>query len=247
VPKNKKKSEDGGRVGSAFMTLLIVLIWLGVIILLIKLDVRGLGNKVLRPVIGDIPVLKEILPDMSDDDLLKEGIYPFSNLAEATAYYESSQAEILALKNENEALKEDVSELEAEVERLKYFEEDQLKYKKLWEDFYELVVYAPQAPDLESYVEWYEQINPEAAEELYRQALDQLAYNDAVADYAKGYSSMKPANAAKVLVEMTGDLDTVVLLLDSMKATDRAEILDEITKLDSVFAAKITKLMEPDE
>lgn len=248
MPKEKnKKNEEGSKVGSAFMTLLIVLIWLGVIIILIKLDIGGLGNKVLRPVIGDIPILKEILPDMSDEDLLAEGIYPFSNLAEAATYYKNSQAEILALKEEKETLEASVAELEMEVERLKYFEEDQLRYKKLWEDFYDLVVYAPQAPGLKEYIEWYETINPEVAEELYRQALDQLAYNEAVADYAKAYSSMKPASAARVLIEMTGDLDTVVLLLGSMKAADRAEILTEMAKIDAVYTAKITVLMEPEE
>ena len=58
---------------------------------------------------------------------------------------------------------------------------------------------------------------------------------------------MKPASAAKILVEMTGNLDTVALILSSMKEADRADILGEIAKLDAVYAAKITVLMEPEE
>ncbi|MBO5228276.1 MAG: hypothetical protein J6B39_04715 [Lachnospiraceae bacterium] len=248
MPKEKKnKNEEGSRAGSAFMTLLIVLIWLGVIIILIKLDVGGLGNKVLRPVIGDIPILKEILPDMTDDDLLADGIYPFSNLAEATAYYEASQAEIIALKAEKETQATKIAELEAEVARLKFFEDDQLKYNTLWKEFHDKVVYAEQAPELEAYIAWYETIDPTYAEKLYRQAVDQVAYTNAVNDFAKAYSSMKPASAAKILVEMTGNLDTVALILSSMKEADRADILGEIAKLDAVYAAKITVLMEPEE
>lgn len=229
------------------MTLLIVLIWLGVLVILIKLDVGGLGNKVLRPVIGDIPVLKEILPDVPDKDSLDGGIYPFTNLAEAREYYSTTQAELLALKEENAEKDVQIAELQKEVDRLVYFENDQVRYKELWERFYDEIVYTENAPDLEAYVEWYEVLDPTYAEYLYRQAIDQVAYSNAVNDYAKAYSSMKPANAASVLVEMTGNLDTIALILNSMKANDRAEILGEIAKIDSVFAAKITVLMEPEE
>ncbi len=248
MPKEKKKkNEEGSRVGSALMTLLIVFIWLGVIVALIKLDVGGLGNKVLRPVIGDIPVLKEILPGMSDDDLLAGGIYPFSNLAEAAAYYETSQAEIIALREEKDAQAAKISELEAEVEKLKYFEENQIEYKTLWEKFYDEVVYAEQAPDLESYIAWYESLDPTYAEKLYRQAVDQISYTNAVNSFAKTYSTMEASSAAKIFVEMTGNLDTVALILNNMKEKNRAEILGEIAKLDAVYAAKITVLMEPEE
>ena len=70
MAKKVKDNEEAGRVGSAFMTLLIVMIWLGVIVILIKLDIGGVGSNVLRPVLKDVPILKEILPDMTDDELI---------------------------------------------------------------------------------------------------------------------------------------------------------------------------------
>lgn len=248
MPKKvKDKEESTGGIGSAFMTLLIVLIWLGVIVALIKLDVGGLGSNVLRPVLKDVPILKEILPEETDDELLSQGVYPFTNIAEAITNYEAMQQELLQYKATTEAQAERITELEKEVERLTFFEEDQKLYKELWEEFHNLVVYTDNAPGLEAYIEWYETIDPEYAEFLYRQAIDQLAYTQDLEDYVKAYSSMKPANAAKILIEMTGNLDTVALILDGMKPAARAEILGEMAKLDPILTAKITVLMEPEE
>jgi len=245
--KGKDKSESAGSVGSAFLTLLIVLIWLGVIVALIKLDVGGLGSNVLRPVLKDVPILKEILPEETDDELLSQGVYPFTNIAEAITNYELMQQELLQYKATTAAQAERIAELEREVERLTFFEADQKRYQELWEEFHNLVVYTDNAPGLEAYIEWYETIDPEYAEFLYRQAIDQLAYTRDLEDYVKGYSSMKPANAAKVLIEMTGNLDTVALILDGMKPAARASILGEMAKLDPILTAKITVLMEPEE
>jgi len=245
--KGKDKSESAGSVGSAFLTLLIVLIWLGVIVALIKLDVGGLGSNVLRPVLKDVPILKEILPEETDDELLSQGVYPFTNIAEAITNYELMQQELLQYKATTAAQAERIAELEREVERLTFFEADQKRYQELWEEFHNLVVYTDNAPGLEAYIEWYETIDPEYAEFLYRQAIDQLAYTRDLEDYVKGYSSMKPANAAKVLIEMTGNLDTVALILDGMKPAARADILGEMAKLDPILTAKITVLMEPEE
>lgn len=245
--KKDKDKEDGGRLASAFLTLLIVLIWLGVLIILIKLDIGGVGSNVLRPVLKDVPVLNMILPDETDDDLLSHGVYPFSNMAEAISNYEAMQAELLAYKEANKDYENRVAELEKEVERLKYFEDDQLLYKELWKEFYDLVVYTDNAPTLDDYVAWYEKIDPSYAEVLYRQAIDQIAYRDALSDYVKAYSSMKAASAASVLIEMTGNLDTVAKILGTMKPAARASILGEMAKLDPILTAKITVLMEPAE
>ena len=247
MPKKVKDNEEAGSVGSAFMTLLIVMIWLGVIVILIKLDIGGVGSNVLRPVLKDVPVLKEILPDMTDDELLSQGVYPFSNIAEAITTYESMQQELLLYKETIKSQETTIAEQAKEIEHLKYFEEDQLLYEQLWKEFNDTVVYTDNAPGLEAYIEWYETIDPTYAEFLYRQAIDQLAYTKDLEDYVKGYSEMKPARAAEIMIEMTGNLDTVASILDGMKPAARAAILSEMAKLDPIFTAKITVLMEPEE
>ena len=51
--------------------------------------------------------------------------------------------------------------------------------------------------------------------------------------------------SAAIFCEMTGDMDIVVGILNSMSATNSSAIMNEIAKLDSVYAAKLTKLLLP--
>ena len=63
----KKKTKADGQsegIGTkallAFITILVVFIWLGIVALLIKTDFGGFGSTVLRPIIKDIPYLNLI-------------------------------------------------------------------------------------------------------------------------------------------------------------------------------------------
>jgi len=62
----------GSKLLSAFFVLLIILVWLVIIIALIKFDVGGFGNSVLRPILKDVPVVNLILPKPSDEQLAEE-------------------------------------------------------------------------------------------------------------------------------------------------------------------------------
>ena len=79
MPRNDRNNttgdvdDDGERRGGgligALIAIIIVVIWLLVFALLIKMDVGGFGNNVMRPLIKDVPVLNKILPTVSDDDV----------------------------------------------------------------------------------------------------------------------------------------------------------------------------------
>ena len=85
-------------------------------------------------------------------------------------------------------------------------------------------------------------IDPENAEVLYKQVVEQSIYNSKVKDYAKTYSSMKAKEAAAIFDTMTGDLKLVADILLNMSAKSRADILG---KMDPEIAAKVTAIMEP--
>jgi flagellar motility protein MotE (MotC chaperone) len=56
---------------------------------------------------------------------------------------------------------------------------------------------------------------------------------------------MKPKKAAAALYEMTGNLETVVAILQNIEVEARAKILDALSDTDAVFCAKITVMLSP--
>ena len=228
---------------SAIIIALIILIWLGIFIVLIKLDVGGFGSKVLAPVLKDVPVINKILPEASDEDVSEE--IPYKSLAEAASYIKELEQELAGYQELENNKDTQLSDLQAEVNRLKQFEEQQKAFEELRAKFYEEVVFGEKAIDVENYIEYYQSIDKENADLLYLRAIEKYAYSQEVQERAKYYSSMKPAKAAQIFVEMTGDLDIVVALLNSMSAENSGAIISAIGDLDSVLAAKITKLLMP--
>ena len=54
----------GSGVAVFFVTLLLVVIWLGITVLLIKLDVAGIGTNLAAPLIKDVPTLVSSPPSL---------------------------------------------------------------------------------------------------------------------------------------------------------------------------------------
>ncbi len=238
--ENKEKGESiGSKIGTIIIVIIIVLVWLAIFALLIKMDVGGMGTK-LRPMIKDVPVLNKILPEVSDEVLIEENNYPYKNIEEAVEVIKKLEAEIDELKNSDDAAQKRILELQNEVARLKKFEDDQAAFEERVKRFDINVVYNSQAPDLEEYKKFYEEINPETAEELYRQVLEQLAYDDLVKQKADLLKNMKPAQAAAALEEMTADIEYTCKVLLSMKPKEATAIMD---KMDPLFVARILQTM----
>ena len=135
-------------------------------------------------------------------------------------------------------------QMQAEIDRLKTFEDNQTYYEELKKKFDEEVVYTDNAPDIEEYKKWYEEMNPDNAADIYQQVLLKINYTAQVKAWAEAYSKMDAKSAAAILEEMTGDINLVSDILNNMKSTQRAAIL---AAMDPVFAAKITKVMHPNE
>ena len=257
IEKKNKKSEDNidilneelnlnmepqkeNKLMSSIVIALIILIWLGIFVVLIKLDVGGFGSKILSPVIKDIPVVNKILPEVSDQKV-SENI-PYKSLAEAATYIKELEQELAKYQEIENNKDTQISDLQAEVDRLKQFEEQQKTFEELKSKFYEEVVFGDKAIDVANYIEYYQSIDKTNADLLYQRAIEKFAYDEKIQERAKYYSSMKPAKAAQIFVEMTGDLNIVVSLLNSMSAAESGAIISAIGDLDSIMAAKITKL-----
>ncbi len=248
--KKERIEKDGEGIGSkllsAFFVFLIILIWLIIIIALIKFDVGGFGSSVLRPILKDVPVVNLILPKPSEEELLKEAeeegeenqIATLSQAKEMIAMLEEENGK---LSGNNKTLKEQIADLEKQIERLQVFEDAQNEFQLQKEEFYNEIVYGENAPDADTYIEWYESIDAAHAESIYRQLLLNESADTELKDLAKTYENMKPADAAEVL-EKIGNLDTVAEILGAMKTDSRAKVMNE---LDPDFAANVTKKLMP--
>lgn len=240
--------DDGKGGGSVFaVTFVIVLIWIAILCLVIKLDLGGFGSNVLKPILKDVPVLNLILPSGSETVVEEEesGTYGgYSDLKEAVDRINELELELERAKANDDVNAEDITSMKAEIERLKTFEDSQLEFQRIKNEFYEEVVYADKAPGLEAYRKFYESMDPSTAEYLYKQVVLQIEETNEIKDYAKAYSSMKPKQAAAIFEMMTDKLDLVARILEVMSAEDRGAILGV---MNSEIAAQITKIMDPED
>lgn len=243
MAKGKKDGEKAGdKLLSAVLIFMIIIVWLAAMIILIKLDVGHFGSKVLRPILKDVPVINMILPAATDDEAANETSLPYKNLAEALAQIEVLNETVKADQDKIQTMTEELQEKDNEIVRLKAFEDDQERFTQLKNEFYNEVVYGNSAPDADTYIEWYESIDAEAAEEIYRQVVAQEAASSEIKELATTYAEMEPAAAAKILETMSGNLDTVTKIMKEMSSSDRAEIM---AQMDPDFAANITKKLMP--
>lgn len=233
--------------GSVFaVTFVIVLIWIAILCLIVKLDFGGFGSNILTPVLKDVPVLNLILPSNTEvavDEETSEAYGGYDNLRDAVDYIKELELELERAKSAQTASSEEVEQLQAEVERLQTFEDSQVDFQRVKTEFYEEVVYAEKGPGIEEYKKYYEEMDPAAAEYLYKQVVQQIEESDEIKDFAKAYSAMKPKAAAAILEEMSDNLDLAARILGTMEAEDRGAIL---AAMDPEFASKLTKIMDPE-
>ena len=238
-----KEKENGGNKGiGIIMVLLIIITWLSVMALLIKCDVGGFGTEVLRPVFKDVPVINAILPDATDEEIIKESGYPYTNLKDALDRIAVLEASVGSKEAEIVTLTDQVTELQAEVSRLTVYEQEQENFEAKKTEFFNEIVYGENAPDTDIYVEWYNELDPEYAEQVYREIVAANTNDQQIIDLAKAYESMDPKDAAEILETMNTDLDTVALIMNNMSTEAQGKILAE---MDPEYAASVTKKLLP--
>lgn len=237
------EDEESNGFSVFIVALLLVVIWVGIFCLLVKLDIGGLGSNIMAPVIKDVPVVKYILPkDSITETQDVESYYGYSSLAEAVEQIKIMEDQLESLSADKETNQEQIAALTEEVKRLKTFEDNQVEFQRIKTEFYEEVVYSDKGPGADAFMEYYESIDPDTAEYIYRQLLNDKVVDDEIKEYAQAYADMKPKQAAAIFEAMTDNLNLAAKILGQMSTEDRGKILGA---MDSEVAAKITKIMEP--
>ena len=242
VENEELRESPGNKIAMIVMTVAIILIWIALFIAFVKSDVGGFGSTVLRPLIKDVPYINMILPK---PDVIEDNTgYQFESIDDAVDRIKELEEQLNASLGNTSDYETKIKELETQIESLQKYKEEQASFEEIKEKFYEEVVFGNSAIDLDSYKEYYESIDPENAEVLYKQVVEQLEYDSTVKDYAKTYSTMKAKEAAAIFDTMKDDFDLVADILQNMSTKTRADILG---KMEPENAAKLTAIMEPKE
>jgi flagellar motility protein MotE (MotC chaperone) len=232
------EGEGGGGFFTFLTTILTVAVWLAIIVVAVKSDIGGFGSGVLAPIIGDIPVLRNILPS----DVLGDTENTDGDVIALKAQIADLEQQLQVAQSAAGAETELIANLQAEVARLKQFEDKQVEFERIQKSFYEEVIYAENGPGADAFRSYYEEMNPELAETLYKQVVVESQADAKVQDYVKTFTSMKPAQAAAIFESMTDDMNLIARILSAMTADQRGAILGA---MDTEIAARITKLLNP--
>ena len=246
--KNRKDADEdeeeetlGGRLLIVAVAIFILFVWLLILGLLIKMDVGGFGSTVLYPILKDVPVVNKILPEVEDYAEADEA-YAYDSIEDAVERIKELERLLADAKVSSDDNNAYIAELEAQAAELKAYKENEAAFEEKREKFYNEVVFSDEAPDINSYREYYESIDPENAAALYKQVVEQQQTNSKISEYAKTFSEMKPAQAASIFNTMGDNLPLVGKILWAMDAKSRAGILGA---MDTDIAAAVTRLMEP--
>ena len=235
---------DGSSASVVIVTLFIILIWLGILVLLVKMDVGGFGSNVLTPILKDVPVINKILPSESTTETTKneEAYGGYNSLKDAVEQIKTLEKQLDQAQSTNATYAEQIDTLKTEVQRLKTFEDNQVEFQKIKEQFYEEVVYAENEPGADEYRQYYEEMDPTTAEALYKQVIQTEAADKQMQEYANTFSNMQASEAAAILGNMTDNLDLAASILKNLDVSTRGAILGA---MDSAIAARIVKIMDP--
>ncbi len=238
----QEEESTGSKIAVFLVTLIIIAIWVAILGVLIHFDVGGFGSTVMQPILKDVPYINKILPKTEEEENKDSDKYPYKNLDEAIAYIKELEKELADAKDSNSENDAYVADLESQAAQWQEYKANEAKYEEEKAKFYEEVVFSDQAPDINEYKKYYESIDPENAEALYKQVVEQQQEDEQIQDYVKAYSQMKPKQAAAIFDTMTDDLELVAKILSAMNADARGDILGN---MNTDTAAKVTKLMEP--
>ena len=235
---------DGSSASVVIVTLFIILIWLGILVLLVKMDVGGFGSNVLTPILKDVPVINKILPSESTTETTKneEAYGGYNSLKDAVEQIKTLEKQLDQAQSTNATYAEQIDTLKTEVQRLKTFEDNQVEFQKIKEQLYDEVVYAENGPGADEYRQYYEEMDPTTAEALYKQVIQTEAADKQMQEYANTFSNMQASEAAAILGNMTDNLDLAASILKNLDVSTRGAILGA---MDSAIAARIVKIMDP--
>jgi flagellar motility protein MotE (MotC chaperone) len=244
--------EKGGGVAfaivSLFSALLIIAVVLsGFLFFILKMNLMGIADTY-REALAKVPLLNLALPAAEGEEQKLEEM----SVEELVAANKS-------LESENAALEAQKAQSDAEIERLRKFEDeynalvlvnneksaslqkqgDELaaEKKRLEDMSYDLERKAAEG-DAEGFAKYFEGVSPEVAQEIYAQVVQKRQESEQSKEYIKLIESMD-AKATAAIFESLG-VGRIDLIADTLKGMKRDAAGEIIAQLSPALAASVT-------
>lgn len=251
--KNSSKSKKSNFLHGLFAVIvalmIIILVFGSVFYVIIHNNINGFGEKY-RTQIKNIPVIRHALPsvpDPEDPKYLTDGEIR-SRYMELRVLRDQLEKELEEAGREIEdlrRLRDEKEKIDQDNEKMKVLLEEQkseieAQRKQLEEDLMkagELIANA----DKEGLKEYFQKIDKDTAEILYKQILTEEKASAEARKFAQYYENMEPKNAARIFKELgEKNIDLIVEILTNMRKEISSQVLSE---MDADFAAKITQAL----
>ncbi len=231
--KEKKKKKKGKGIFKLIFTLiLLTVIFIVASFFIVSNNIFGLSEGPLNDILMKVPYVNELLSDGTEGEESKSR----ADLLFENSTYES---EIVKLNSEIEMLNSEITELELELERLTELEDDYLTFRQQKEEFDLSVA----NNDPINYAEYYAEMYPENAEEIYSNIIQNIEADENVKRYISRFEALDAGTTAEILEELIyTDLNLVVDIIDNMSISKSAEVLEN---MESANSSTILKRLTP--
>ena len=239
-------------VKKMFLIFLAMLaLFLGTLYAIFYYDIGGT-----QKYIKDVPILNKIIPISTElEDIENElNSYSHNKLLKYTLNLyrqnEINKTEIEALKEEAmkwggedgssikvtyDELNKELNDALDEVIRLKEYENEYIKLKAIKEKQDKAIA----INNTSAYKQYFSELYPNEAKEIYELVLEQEKYDADFTNYIQAFSEMDAKKAALVIEQLARtDFDVVIKIVNNLEANVAADILSEV---DTAYASMITK------
>ncbi len=238
------KKKKGGLLKLVVVFLIILLLFLAGFVALLKFDVAGLGTQVIGPKIQDMPFSSLILPEMPQEEVTNgdDETVTYETLEQAVEILKVTENLLKEKEEEAEKLNEQLNQLQAEVERLKEFEDAYLQFEKDKAAFDQYIV---DGTDSTAFATWFESMYPENAASIYEEVVGQQALDQELKSQVARFAEMKADAAAAILTEMAVTrLEMVATIIRHLDADKAADIQGA---MDPSLASRIEVYLHPEQ
>lgn len=227
IDLDKKKKKGSGKIIGLFITAVVI----AAIVWIFGFNGLGLREKYIFPFLRTVPIVNNIIPKAEE----KDDEYKDKSRNAIISENISLKAKIEKLEAEKDELNTKISDDKKEIARLKIFETEQLKFRQDKKEFDEQIA----GGDEISYKEFYEDIYPENAQEIYEKIVRGDVSSKEFKNYISTFENMKKESAAKILEKLIGsDMDLVVTILSNLSNDQRSNILSAMSPENAAACVK---------